>query len=71
MQVDTKQWQQYQKLEGKLEAAKRDMLVLTQAFIDHRAQAAAKTLVGSATCLCPYKGCCLFWRRRSWPGTTM
>lgn len=46
LQVDTGQWQHYQKLEGKLEAAKRDMLVLTQAFVDNRSQAAAKTLVG-------------------------
>ena len=45
LQVDANQWQHYQKLEGKLEAAKRDMLMLTKAFIDHRAQAAATTLV--------------------------
>lgn len=45
LQVDANQWQHYQKLEGKLEAAKRDMLTLTKAFIDHRAQVAATTLV--------------------------
>ena len=48
MQVDAHQWQQYQKLEGKLEAAKRDMQSLTRAFVDHRAQTAAETLVGTA-----------------------
>ena len=55
LQVDANQWQHYQKLEGKLEAAKRDMLVLTKAFIDHRAQAAATTLVShdnSCTACC-------------------
>ena len=45
MQVDESAWREFQKLKEQLEQDKRDMAALTTAFVDHRAQTAADTLV--------------------------
>ncbi|KAL0028996.1 hypothetical protein WJX77_010606 [Trebouxia sp. C0004] len=42
--VDAAGWRDFMKLQEQLEQDKRDMKVLTEAFIDHRAQTAADTL---------------------------
>ena len=49
-QVDEAGWRDFKKLQEQLEQDKRDMKVLTEAFIDHRAQTAADTLVCVKTC---------------------
>ena len=45
MQVDEAAWREFQKLKEQLEQDKRDMAVLTVAFVEHRAQTAADSLV--------------------------
>ena len=45
MQVDEAAWRDFQKLREQLDQHKRDMLALTTAFVEYRAQAAADTLV--------------------------
>ena len=45
VQVDEAGWRDFKKLQEQLEQDKRDMKVLTEAFIDYRAQTAADTLV--------------------------
>ncbi len=50
MQVDEAGWRDFKKLQEQLEQDKRDMKVLTEAFIDHRAQTAADTLVCVKSC---------------------
>ncbi len=54
VQVDEAGWRDFKKLQEQLEQDKRDMKVLTEAFIDHRAQTAADTLV----CVKPCKASC-------------
>ncbi len=54
VQVDEAGWRDFKKLQEQLEQDKRDMKVLTEAFIDHRAQTAADTLV----CVKPCKALC-------------
>ena len=44
-QADEAAWREFQKLKEQLEQDKRDMAALTAAFVDHRAQTAADTLV--------------------------
>lgn len=50
MQVDEAGWRDFKKLQEQLEQDKRDMKVLTEAFMDHRAQTAADTLVSVKPC---------------------
>lgn len=45
MQVDEAAWREFQKLKEQLDQEKRDTALLTAAFIDHRAQTAADSLV--------------------------
>lgn len=45
VQVDEAAWREFQKLKEQLEQDKRDMAALTSAFVEHRAQTAADTLV--------------------------
>ncbi len=49
-QVDEAGWRDFKKLQEQLEQDKRDMKVLTEAFIDHRSQTAADTLVCVKPC---------------------
>lgn len=44
-QVDEAGWREFKKLQEQMEQDKRDMKALTIAFIQHRAQTAADTLV--------------------------
>lgn len=50
VQVDEAGWRDFKKLQEQLEQDKRDMKALTEAFIDHRAQTAADTLVRVKPC---------------------
>lgn len=45
VQVDEAAWREFQKLKEQLDQEKRDTALLTAAFIDHRAQTAADSLV--------------------------
>ena len=51
VQVDEAGWRDFKKLQEQLEQDKRDMKVLTEAFIDYRAQTAADTLVRAKSCI--------------------
>ena len=44
-QVDEAEWREFKKLQEQLDQSKRDMKVLTDSFIQHRAQTATDTLV--------------------------
>ena len=52
VQVDEAAWREFQNLKEQLEQDKRDMAVLTAAFIEHRAQTAADSLVCLLTPAC-------------------
>ena len=45
IQVDAAEWREFQKLKEQLEQEKRDTAALTTAFVEHRAQTAADSLV--------------------------
>lgn len=51
-QVDEAAWRDFQKLREQLDQDKRDMAVLTAAFVEHRAQTAADSLVCLLLPLC-------------------
>ena len=56
-QVDQEGWRQYKKLQEQLEQDRQEMNALTTAFVDHRAQAAADTLVAAlalSACVQPH-----------------
>lgn len=70
VQVDAAAWREFQKLKEQLEQEKRDMTALTAAFIDHRAQAAADSLVRPA-CSHTSRQCTAAWPEPLWSMSTI